>query len=290
MEALWGTISEYLSKISRLPSIKFIDIVEIVIISFLMYQVMVWIKNTRAWILVKGIAVLLGFTLVAVFFQMNTIIWLAEKTLGLGVTAIIIVFQPELRKALEQLGRKNFISGVISFDDSKGIKERFSDKTVQELTKATFALAKTKTGALIVIEQEDSLTEYESTGIPLDSLISSQLLINIFEHNTPLHDGAIIVRGDRIVAATCYLPLSDNMEISKDLGTRHRAGLGISEVTDSMTIIVSEETGKVTVAFGGRLLRNLDSENLRNKLVMLQNKTIDAKRFRLWKGRRKNEK
>lgn len=290
MEALWGTISEYLGKMSRLPSIKFIDIVEIVIISVLIYQIMLWIKNTRAWSLVKGLAVILGFTLMAVVFQMNTIIWLAEKTLGLGITAIIIVFQPELRKALEQLGRKNFISGVLPFDESRGTKERFSDKTVQELVKAAFALAKTKTGALIVIEQEVPLTEYENTGIPLDSLISSQLLINIFEHNTPLHDGAIIIRGDRIVSATCYLPLSDNMEISKDLGTRHRAGLGISEVTDSLTIIVSEETGKVTVAFGGRLLRNLDTENLRNKLIMLQNKTIDAKRFRLWKGRRKNEK
>ena len=290
METLWETISEWLAKMSRLPSIKYTDVVEIVIISFLLYQIMVWIKNTRAWILVKGIAVLLAFILLAVLFQMSTIIWLAERTLGLGVTAIIIIFQPELRKALEQLGRKNFITGVISFDDSKGTKERFSDKTVQELVTASFALAKTKTGALMVIEQDVPLTEYENTGIFLDSLISSQLLINIFEHNTPLHDGAIIIRGDRIVSATCYLPLSDNMEISKDLGTRHRAGLGISEVTDSMTIIVSEETGKVTIAFGGRLLRNLDSENLRNKLVMLQNKTIDAKRFRLWKGRRKNEK
>lgn len=290
METLWGTISEYLGKMSRLPSIKFVDIVEIVIISVMIYQVMLWIKNTRAWSLVKGLAVLLGFTLVAVVFQMSTIIWLAEKTLGLGITAIIIVFQPELRKALEQLGRKNFIVGVLPFDETRGIKERFSDKTVQELVRASFALAKTKTGALIVIEQEVPLTEYENTGIPLDSLISSQLLINIFEHNTPLHDGAIIIRGDRIVSATCYLPLSDNMGISKDLGTRHRAGLGISEVTDSLTIIVSEETGKVTVAFGGRLMRNLDAENLRDKLVMIQNKTIDAKRFRLWKGRRKNEK
>lgn len=290
MEAIWGTISEYLSKMSRLPSIKITDIAEIVIISFLIYHIMVWIKNTKAWILVKGIAVLLGFTLIALLFQMNTIIWLAEKTLGLGVTAIIIVFQPELRKALEQLGRKNFISGMIPFDDNKGTKERFSDQTIQELVKASMTLSRAKTGALIVIEQDIPLTEYENTGIPLDSLISSQLLINIFEHNTPLHDGAIIIRGDRIVSATCYLPLSDNMEISKDLGTRHRAGLGISEVTDSMTVIVSEETGKVSIAFGGRLLRNLDSENLRNKLIMLQNKTIDAKRFRIWKGRRKNEK
>ena len=292
METLWGTVSEYLEKMSRIPSVQIIDIVEIVIISFLMYQIMVWIKNTRAWILVKGVAVLLAFTLIAVLFHMSTIIWLAEKTLGLGVTAIIIVFQPELRKALEQLGRKNFITNVIPFDEARGGKERFSDKTVQELVRASFALAKTKTGALIVLEQEVPLTEYENTGIFLDSLISSQLLINIFEHNTPLHDGAVIIRGDRIVSATCYLPLSDNMEISKDLGTRHRAGLGISEVTDSMTIIVSEETGKVTVAFGGRLLRGLDNDSLRDKLVVLQNKTVDTKRLKLWKGkgRRKNEK
>lgn len=290
MEAIWGTISEYLSKMSRLPSIRLTDIPEIIIIAFLLYHIMVWIKKTRAWILVKGIVVLLALTLVAVLFEMNTIIWLAEKTLGLGATAIIIVFQPELRKALEQLGRKNIITGIIPFDESKNTKERFSDKTIAELTKAAFALAKTKTGALIVMEQQDVLTEYETTGIPLDAIVSSQILINIFEHNTPLHDGAIIVRGDRIVSATCYLPLSDNMEISKDLGTRHRAGLGVSEVTDSMTIIVSEETGKVSIAFGGRLIRDIDAENLRNKLIMLQNKTIDVKRFRLWKGRRKDEK
>lgn len=290
MDGIWGTISEYLSKMSRIPSIRLNDIIEIIIISFLIYQIMVWIKNTRAWILVKGLAVLLAFTLIAVIFELNTIIWLAEKTLGLGVTAVIIVFQPELRKALEQLGRKNIISGIIPFDENRRTKERFSDRTIEELTKATFSLAKTKTGALIVIEQNVLLTEFESTGIPLDSIISSQLLINIFEHNTPLHDGAIIIRGDRIISATCYLPLSDNMEISKDLGTRHRAGLGVSEVTDSMTIIVSEETGKVSIAFGGRLIRNLDTENLKNKLIMLQNKTIDAKRFTLWKGWRKNEK
>lgn len=281
----------YLDKmLSRLPSIRPTDIIEIIIITFLLYHIMVWIKNTRAWILVKGLAVLCAFSFIAIIFEMNTIIWLAERTLGLGATAIIIVFQPELRKALEQLGRKNLIADFIPFDENKGTKERFSDKTISELVKATFALAKTKTGALIVIEQEFSLAEYESTGITLDAVISSQLLINIFEHNTPLHDGAIIIRGNKIISATCYLPLSDNMEISKDLGTRHRAGLGISEVTDSMTIIVSEETGKVSIAFGGKLIRNIDSENLKNKLIMLQNKTIDAKRFKIWKGRRKNEK
>ena len=150
-------------------------------------------------------------------------------------------------------------------------------------------MAKVKTGALIVIEQNTTLAEYERTGIALDSIITSQLLINIFEHNTPLHDGAVIVRGDRIVSATCYLPLSDNMELSKELGTRHRAGVGISEVTDSLTIIVSEETGGVSLAYKGKLTRDVDAQTLRKQLVILQDKTVDTKKFRLWKGRGKNE-
>ena len=151
-------------------------------------------------------------------------------------------------------------------------------------------MGKNKTGALIVIEKEDSLTDYERTGIMLDSVISSQLLINIFEHNTPLHDGAVIVRGNRIVSATCYLPLSDNMELRKELGTRHRAGVGISEVTDSLTLIVSEETGRVSIAFEGELYRNVDADFVREKLQLLQDKVIEEKKFKLWKGRSKNEK
>ncbi len=250
---------------------------------------MVWIKNTKAWTLFKGIVVLLGFTLIAAIFQLSTIIWIAEKTLGIGVTAAIIVFQPELRKALEQLGQKNIISGLLPFDENRNVNERFSDFTIMEIVKATFELSREKTGALMVIEQKVSLHEFEKTGINLDAMISRQLLINIFEHNTPLHDGAIIIRGNRIVSATCYLPLSDSTDLSKELGTRHRAGVGISEVTDSLTIIVSEETGRVSIAFGGQLIRNIDVENLKNKLITLQNKVIDAKRFKLWKGRKKNE-
>ncbi len=275
----------------ELPKIGLTDIIEIIIISYLLYHIMVWIKNTRAWNLIKGLAILLGFTFVAVVFELNTIIWLAENTLGIGVIAIVVMFQPELRKALEQLGRKNILKGFIpTFDDNKNARERFTDTTISELTKAVFALARTKTGALIVIEQETPLDDYISTGINIDAVVSNQLLINIFEHNTPLHDGAVIIRGDRIVSATCYLPLSDNMGISKELGTRHRAGLGVSENTDSLTVIVSEETGKVSIAFGGQLIRNIDSENLKNKLITLQNKTIDVKRFKLWKGKRKDEK
>ena len=194
-----------------------------------------------------------------------------------------MVFQPELRKILEQLGRKNFLAPI--FVDSSEGNERFSDKTIDELVRATYEMAKVKTGALIVIEQDTNLSEYESTGIALDSLVSSELLINIFEHNTPLHDGAVIMRGNRLVAATCYLPLSDNMELSKELGTRHRAAVGISEVTDSFTIVVSEETGSVSIAVAGRIFRNVDGDKLQAHLVRLQNKQIDVKRFRLWKIR-----
>ncbi|MDE5782406.1 MAG: DNA integrity scanning protein DisA nucleotide-binding domain protein, partial [Lachnospiraceae bacterium] len=171
-------------------------------------------------------------------------------------------------------------------DESKNVNERFSDRTINELIKATYDLAKTKTGALIVIEQDVPLNEYERTGIDIDSAISSQLLINIFEHNTPLHDGAVIIRRNRIVSATCYLPLSDNMQLSKELGTRHRAGVGVSEVTDSLTIVVSEETGKVSVAIEGKIYRNIDGEQLRKYLITAQNKRTDAKRFKIWKGRR----
>ena len=150
-------------------------------------------------------------------------------------------------------------------------------------------MGKAKTGALIVIEQNVRLDEYERTGITLDSVLTSQLLINIFEHNTPLHDGAVIVRGNRITSATCYLPLSDNMMLSKELGTRHRAGVGISEVTDSLTVIVSEETGGISVAYKGELKRNITVDELKEQLVMLQNKTVPQKKFRIWKGWNKNE-
>lgn len=275
---------EYLSWMN-LPDVHKIDIVEIFIIAFLIYQVMVWIKKTRAWMLFKGILVILVFVLIAAIFQMSTILWIVEKTINVAIIALVVIFQPELRSALEQLGRKKFLASIFNFDFSKNGVVRFSDKTVNELVKASYEMGKVKTGALIVIENEIMLTEYERTGISLDSLVSSQLLINIFEKNTPLHDGAIIVRGDRVVSATCYLPLSDNMELSKELGTRHRAAVGISEVSDSLTIIVSEETGKVSIASGGELYRNVDAEFLRSKLKFLQNNRIEPKRFSILQRR-----
>lgn len=278
--------------IARMPSIRWVDIVEILLIAFLMYHILVWVKNTRAWSLLKGIIVIAVFILIAAYFQMNTILWIVQNAFGVAVTAVVVILQPELRKALEELGQKNIISSIIPFETYRTSEEgRFSDKTINEITKACVEMGKVKTGALIVIEQNQSLSEYERTGIDVDGIVTSQLLINIFEKNTPLHDGAVIVRGNRVTSATCYLPLSDNMALSKDLGTRHRAGVGISEATDSMTVIVSEETGKISVAYKGELERSLDGDRLKERLKSIQNKPEEEPKKRiLWKGRSKSEK
>ena len=283
-------IETYLARIPR--SIRWVDCVEILLITFLVYHILVWIKNTRAWSLLKGFMVIAGFILVAAFFEMNTILWIAQNAFGVAVTAVVVILQPELRKALEELGRKNIISSIVPFDTNRLSEEgRFSDKTINEIVKACVEMGKVKTGALIVVEQNQSLSEYERTGIEVDGIVTSQLIINIFEKNTPLHDGAVIVRGNRITSATCYLPLSDNMALSKELGTRHRAGVGISEATDSMTVIVSEETGKISVAYEGKLDRNLDAERLKEKLKLIQNKPEEETRKRIvWKGWSKGEK
>ena len=278
--------------IARMPSIRWVDIVEILLIAFLMYHILVWVKNTRAWSLLKGIIVIAVFILIAAYFQMNTLLWIVQNAFGVAVTAVVVILQPELRKALEELGQKNIISSIIPFETYRTSEVgRFSDKTINEITKACVEMGKVKSGALIVIEQNQSLSEYERTGIDVDGIVTSQLLINIFEKNTTLHDGAVIVRGNRVTSATCYLPLSDNMALSKDLGTRHRAGVGISEATDSMTVIVSEETGKISVAYKGELERSLDGERLKERLKSIQNKPEEEPKKRiLWKGRSKSEK
>ena len=286
MAELMEGIRSWLSFLQRI-SAK--NLIEIVIISILIYEVLYWIKNTRAWTLLKGLAVILVFTVFAAIFELRTILWILEKTAAIAATALLVIFQPELRKALEQLGSKNIITNILSFDDGKE-ELGFTEKTVNELVRATFEMAKVKTGALMVIEKGDSLKEIERTGIEVNGLVSSQLLINIFEHNTPLHDGAVVFRGNRVAAATCYLPLSDNMSISKELGTRHRAAVGISEATDSLTIVVSEETGRVTLAEGGQLTRINDGETLKKALSSdTEEKAAPAGKFKLWKGRLKNE-
>ena len=276
MNQIIASLKGYVYGLS-LPKIGVVDILEIIIIAFALYHVTFWVKRTRAWTLVKGVFVLFSAYIVAYILDMSVILWVFDKTIGLGITALLIVFQPELRKALEELGQKKIVSSILPFDENKDRNIRFTDRTVNEIVRATSELAKAKTGALIIMEKDIILSEYERTGIIIDSAISSQLLINIFEHNTPLHDGAVIVRGDRIVAATCYLPLSDNMGLSKDLGTRHCAAVGISEVSDSLTVIVSEETGMISVAVGGKLLRNIDGDLLRRKLNDFQGKPSEEK-------------
>ena len=287
MEQIRSFADKYLAHV---PSLKVTDIVEIIIISFLVYHIMVWIKNTKAWALFKGVVFIMVFIVIAALVEMNTILWIAKNVVMYGVVALVVILQPELRKALEQLGKTEFLASLLPFEIGKVEDGLVSDKTIHEISKACAEMGKVKTGALIVVQQNDPLTEYERTGIDVDGIVTSQLLINIFEHNTPLHDGAVIVRGDRIISATCYLPLSDNMSLSKDLGTRHRAGVGISEVTDSMTVIVSEETGKISVAYSGVLYRSLSPADLEDQLKKIQNKPVEEKEHKLWKGWPKNEK
>ena len=289
---LWDKLAEYAKNFSSYrTTMDFGDVAEILIIAVLLYYTLVWMKTTRAWILRKGLIVILAFLLLAYFFRMTTILWMAQNVLGFAVTALIVVLQPELRKALEELGKKNIISSVLPFDNSHRVNEEFSEKTINEITKACVEMGKVRTGALIVIEQKVSLRDYERTGIDVDGIVTSQLLINIFEHNTPLHDGAVIIQGNRVVSATCYLPLSDNLGLSKELGTRHRAGVGISEITDSLTIIVSEETGKISVAYEGELERNLDADSLRDRMHKILNNPVEEhKNLRIWKGRSRDKK
>ena len=277
--------------ISFIPAMRLTNVVEILIISVLIYYILIWIRDTRAWTLLKGVLVIFAFVLFAYVFNMSTILWLFQNLISVIIISLFVLFQPELRRALEQLGRKNILTSVFSIGSSGGedLQEtKTQDKTKSEIIRACIEMSKARTGALIVIEQDVRLSEYERTGIFLDSLVSSQLLINIFEHNTPLHDGAVFVRDNRIVAATCYLPLSDNMLLSKELGTRHRAGVGISEVSDSVTLIVSEETGMISIAHDGMLFRGLNAEELREQLGKLMKKQEVTKRSR-WRRIIRNE-
>lgn len=292
MDSILRILEKYMGNL-YFPKMYAIDFVEILILSVLLYFCIRWVKNTRAYNLIKGLLFLFAFLIIAAIFQMKTILWIMENVATVALMALVVIFQPELRKALEQLGQKNVFSSILPFEIEKTTEERYTEKTVDELVRAVYDMSEVKTGALIVVEQDILLNDYINTGIMLDSVVSSQLLVNIFEHNTPLHDGAVIIRGDRIVAATCYLPLSDNNSIGKHLGTRHRAGLGISEVSDGFTIIVSEETGRVSYAYGGKLVTAVGSEKLKEKLIKLQKNDMEekkGKKLKIWKGWDKNEK
>ncbi len=263
------------------PSIGILDILDILIVAYIIYKIIFWIKETRAWVLFKGILVILALAAVATLLKLNTIIWILSNTLSVGIIAAIVVFQPELRKALEQLGKGQFFTYFTRA--AEGDDDKATARTIEEIVKAADKMSAAKTGALILVEQEVPLGDLERTGIPIDAIISSQLLINIFEHNTPLHDGAVIVRRNRVAAATCFLPLTDSNEISMELGTRHRAAIGASEVSDAYVIVVSEETGAISLARGGVLYRKLTTEQLRNMLS--QPLKDEKKKLTIWKGR-----
>ncbi|MEE8886428.1 MAG: diadenylate cyclase CdaA [Eubacteriales bacterium] len=252
-------------------AVEIIDIIQILLLSWIVYKLIMWLRNTRAYALLKGLLFILVFVLIANIFHMEVIVWLLSNIGVAAITAVVIIFQPELRKVLEQMGhghllRRIFYSGKTDGNNNK----RYSDHTINEIVKACFEMGEAKTGALIVVQRDTNLIEFEETGIRVDGVVSSQLLINIFEHNTPLHDGAVIIRDDKIAAATCYLPLSDNMEISKKYGTRHRAGVGISELADCLAIIVSEETGHVSYAESGKLRTAVSPADLREVLQEAQ--------------------
>lgn len=266
-----------------IPRITITDVIEIILVAVLVYNLMLWFQKTRAWTLVKGVAVVLLFAVVALVLQLDTILWILKNTIGVGVIAVIIIFQPEFRRALEQLGRRNILFSILNSEQEDG-SAKLDKKMLNEIAKAVYAMSEVKTGALIVLEQEVRLGDYERTGITIDAEVSNQLLVNIFEHNTPLHDGAVLIRDNRIASATCYLPLSDNLDISKSLGTRHRAAIGVSEVSDSITIIVSEETGAVSLAYNGTIIRNISRDKFLERIQELRKNDTVVATVKKWKG------
>lgn len=270
--------------LSLLPQFTLKNFAEVLILAFIIYEFLLLIQKSHAWTLLKGIIVILLFTFFAFIFKMDVILWILEKVSAVAVIAGIVIFQPELRDALERLGKQPIVPKMIITDEENGIDRN----TISEISKAAFTMGRVKTGALMVIERKDDLQSWIDTGIKIDGEVTAALLINIFEKNTPLHDGAVIIRGTKVTAATCLLPLSDNMSISKDLGTRHRAAIGMSEKNDSYTVVVSEETGNVSLAKDGILYRMNDYDMLMKELsVLVASSGNKSKRFF---GRHRKEK
>lgn len=257
-------------------------VVDIAIVWYLLYKLIMIIRGTKAIQLLKGIVVVLIVWVLSILFELKTIQWITNQAILWGFLVIIILFQPELRRALEQLGRGSLFTRSTLSEDER------MENIVSAVVKSTLYMAKRRIGALITFELETGIGEYSETGIPIDAQLTNQLLTNIFTPNTPLHDGAVIVKSDRIIAAACYLPLSESASISRDLGTRHRAALGISEVTDALTIVVSEETGTISYTKNGELFRNITEEQLvqvlTNNLKQSANRT-DVNPLN-WRGRK----
>lgn len=262
------------------------DLVDIGIVAYVFYKIYMLLKETRAKQLVKGIVVLLVVTQLSEWFQLHVMNWILINTMTVGLIALLIVFQPELRRALEYIGRTKLLSKSM-----QDLEYEQLENIVDEMMESISSLSRQKIGALIVIEKDTGLSEIAESGTILDAQISRGLLINIFMPNTPLHDGAIIIRNNKILAAACFLPLSDNPSLSKDLGTRHRAGVGISEKSDAFVIMVSEETGAISVAQHGKLSRFLDTKTLKTRIVntMKPDRTKKSWQFFKLKWRQNHE-
>ena len=253
------------------------DVIDILIVYYLIYKIMLWIKETRAWSLFKGLIVLLLIFAISNLLSLSTLYLIVSNTFNVGFIAVIVLFQPEIRKALEQLGKGNFLN---AFTKSDANQQNITDQTLNEIMKAAKIMAHAKTGALIVIEREVPLGDFEQTGILIDAVVSNQLLVNIFEDKTPLHDGAVIIRNNKIKAAACILPLTQNIT-KHDFGTRHRAAIGASEVSDAYIVVVSEERGEISIAKNGRLSKNLEEKQIRDIFLGINNKSI--KKLKLWR-------
>jgi diadenylate cyclase len=257
--------------------------IDILLVSYVIYKLIMLIRGTRAVQLLKGIMVIVITWLVSRYFELTTLHWLMSQAFTFGVLALVIIFQPELRRALEQLGRGRLFSRTHTIQDEETLR-----RLVQEVGKSVTYMAKRRIGALIVIERDTGLNDYVETGIAINGRVSSELLINIFIPNTPLHDGAVILRKDTVLAAGCYLPLSENTSISKELGTRHRAAIGMSEVSDGLSVVVSEETGQVSFAVNGEVRRNLSEEQLTELLMEYLSPPAKNSMASRWQWRRKH--
>lgn len=271
----------------KIPMIEARDILDMFVVAFVIYRLIIWIKDTRTWALLKGLASLGLIALAAYIIGLNTVWFIISNLTTFGIIAILVLFQPELRRALEQLGQGKILSSILNIEREES--EGLEDNIIFAIAKATMQMAKVKTGALIVIEEKINLEDIVRTGIPIDAVISSELLVNIFEKNTPLHDGAVVICKNRISAATCLLPLSDNNKISKELGTRHRAAIGMTETSDAGVIVVSEETGNVSYVKNGHIKRDLNAESIIKVLSSSKNKPINQIKLPKWKVKNKHE-
>lgn len=282
----WRTVLDsFFSAFNQFRTISFIDILDILIVAYIIYRVMKLLKDTSAERLIKGIIILVGIMLLASMLHLTMISWLLQQALNVGLFAIVVVFQPELRRLLEQIGKGNFSRLIVPADAPDEV-----ESMITATVSACADMSRTRTGALIVFERRERLGEIISTGTMVDAAPSAELIKNIFFKNSPLHDGAMIVRAGRVCAAGCVLPLSGNQSLSRDLGTRHRAAVGMSESADSVLVVVSEETGSISVAIGGMLKRHLSPDMLRK---LLENELLDSEKQEksrlaairdMWKG------